>query len=79
MNSFDNKNEDLDTFRKVKIDDFIYEVPNFLIKKKLPQQSSKFIIKKSLIFTRSVLYNKFFNTNNLIFPKSRIILENYFN
>ena len=44
-----------------------------------PNEITKLLIKKSLIFTRSVLLNKFFIPNNLIFPKSRVILENYFN
>ncbi len=64
---------------KVIIDGFRYEVPNYLITQKLPNQINNFLIKKSLIFTRSVMVNKFFLPNNLIFPKSRIILENYFN
>jgi hypothetical protein len=33
----------------------------------------------ALNFTRSILTNKFFFPNNLSFPKSRMILENYFN
>ena len=33
----------------------------------------------ALSFTRNLLVNKFFIPNNLMFPKSRIILENYFN
>ena len=64
---------------KVIIDGFRYEPPNYLITQKLPNQINNFLIKKSLIFTRSVMVNKFFLPNNLIFPKSRIILENYFN
>ena len=35
------------------------------------------LIKKSLNFTRYIMQNKFFMPNNIIFPKSRIILENY--
>ncbi len=54
-------------------------MPNFLIKQKIPNEITKLLIKKSLIFTRNVLLNKFFIPNNLIFPKSRVILENYFN
>ena len=63
---------------KIKIDGYIYEVPNFLILKKIPNDFSKDLIKKSLFFTRQVLQNKFFIPNNLIFPKSRFILENYY-
>ena len=65
--------------KKIKIDDYIYDIPSFLIKKEIPKNLSKLIIRKSLIFTRNVLLNKFFISNNIIFPKSRIILENYFN
>ena len=41
--------------------------------------NSKILIKKSLNFTRYVIQNKFFIPNNLLFPKSRVVLENYFN
>ena len=64
---------------KIKIDDYIYEIPNYLIQKKIPKNFDNLIIRKSLQFTRQVIQNKFFIPNNLIFPKSRIILENYFN
>ena len=64
---------------KVKIDTFSYEVPAFLISKKFPEKISKSLIKKSLYFTRNIIQNKFFIPNNLIFPRSRILLENYFN
>ena len=64
---------------KIKIDGYIYEVPNFLIFKKIPVEFNNNLIRKSLYFTRNVLQNKFFIPNNLLFPKSRVILENYFN
>ena len=51
----------------------------FLIKGEIPENTKEKTIKKSLLFTRSILMNKFFLPNNLIFPKSRIIFENYFN
>ncbi len=66
-------------YLKIKIDGFIYEIPNYLIEKKIPKNFSNLLIRKSLFFTRQVMQNKFFIPNNLIFPKSRIILENYFN
>ena len=66
-------------FYKIKIDGYIYEIPNYLIQKKMPENYTNFLIQKSLLFTRQVMLNKFFIPNNLIFPKSRIILENYFN
>ena len=64
---------------KIKIDGYIYEVPNFLISKKIPVKFNNTLIRKSLYFTRNVLQNKFFIPNNLLFPKSRVVLENYFN
>ena len=64
---------------KIKIDGYIYEVPNFLIFKKIPAEFNNTLIRKSLYFTRNVLQNKFFIPNNLLFPKSRVVLENYFN
>jgi len=73
------KNLNINDFNKIKIDSYIYEVPNFLTLKKIPDKFSNILIKKSLNFTRYVLQNKFFMPNNILFPKSRIILENYFN
>ena len=70
----DNKN-----FLKIKIDGYIYEIPNYLIQRKIPENFTNLLIRKSLYFTRQVMQNKFFIPNNLLFPKSRIILENYFN
>lgn len=66
-------------YLKIKIDGFIYEIPNYLIEKKIPKNFSNLLIRKSLFFARQVMQNKFFIPNNLIFPKSRVILENYFN
>ena len=74
--SNENKNNDIS---KIKIDGYIYEVPNFLIFKKIPVEFNNTLIRKSLYFTRKVLQNKFFIPNNLLFPKSRFVLENYFN
>ena len=70
------KNKD---FLKIKIDGYIYEIPNYLVQKKIPENFTNLLIRKSLYFTRQVMQNKFFIPNNLLFPKSRIILENYFN
>ena len=79
LSSFDNVVSNSDETRKIKIDGYNYEVPKYLIKGLIPKNLNFFLIKKSLIFTRSLLLNKFFIPNNLILPKSRIILENYFN
>mgnify|MGYP001437610482 CR=1 FL=1 len=66
-------------YLKTKIDGYIYEIPNYLIQKEIPKNLTNLLIRKSLYFTRQVMLNKFFIPNNLIFPKSRVVLENYFN
>ena len=68
-----------ENYLKIKIDGYFYEIPNYLIQKKIPKNVSNLLIRKSLLFTRQIMQNKFFIPNNLIFPKSRLILENYFN
>ncbi len=73
LNNISNK------LQKIKIDTFTYEVPNYLIIKKIPQNITNFLVKKSLYFTRSIIQNRFYIPNNLPFPKSRILFENYFN
>ena len=73
-----NQKEDQE-ISKIKIDGYTYEIPNYLILKKIPDKFSDVLIRKSLYFTRHVMQNKFFIPNNLLFPKSRIVLENYFN
>ena len=65
--------------KKIKIDGYIYDVPTFLILKNNPKNITKNLIRKSLYFTRNFIVNRFFIPNNLHFPKSRVILENYFN
>ena len=79
LKAFNNFNDNINGIEKIKIDEYNYEVPNFLIKQKIPHEITNLLVKKSLIFTRSILLNKFFIPNNLIFPKPRVILENYFN
>ena len=78
LTTFHKSSDQLDEIKKVDIDGYKYEVPSFLISQKIPGVLSKHLIKRSLIFTRNIFLNKFFIPNNLIFPKSRIILENYF-
>ena len=78
LNIYTDTTSDINSIKKINIDKYDYEVPFFLIKQKIPDEVSNKLIKKSLIFTRTVLYNKFFIPNNIIFPKSRVILENYF-
>jgi len=79
LTTFKNSINDNSNFKNIIIDGYNYDVPSFLISQKIPNQLTNQLIRKSLIFTRSILLNKFFIPNNLIFPKSRIIFENYFN
>ena len=72
----DSNNEETE---KIKIENIVYEVPYYLISEEVPKNISYSLIKRSLYFTRSLIQNRFFIPNNLPFPKSRIILENYFN
>ena len=65
--------------KKIKIDGYTYDVPEYLISKKIPKPFSNELIKKSLYFTRNIILNRFFLPNNIPFPRSRVILENYFN
>ena len=62
----------------IEVDSIKYKVPYFIINKSIPEKIDNDLIRTGLNFTRSVLSNKFFLPNNLIFPKSRILLENYF-
>ena len=71
--------ESVSEIKKIKIDGYSYEIPTYLILKKVPDIISKNLIKKSLYLTRNLILNKFFIPNSIKFPKSRIILENYFN
>jgi DNA repair protein RecO (recombination protein O) len=63
----------------IEIDNLKYQVPIFLLSKKKAENINTNQITTALSFTRNILTNKFFLPNNLLFPKSRIILENYFN
>ena len=76
---FKEHGDDLSDIKKINIDGYSYEVPNYLIHNEMPSDVSNFLIKKSLYFTRNIIVNKFFLSNNLNFPKSRVIFENYFN
>ena len=78
LGQYNNGLENTET-KKIKIDGFVYEVPIYLISKKIPITISSNLIKKSLYFTRNIILNKFFIPNNILFPKSRVILENYYN
>ena len=79
LKDFNNISDNINDYKKIRIDEFNYEVPNYLIKQKIPNEITNEVIRKSLFFTRSVFLNKFYLPNKLMFPKSRVILESYFN
>ena len=79
LEQYSSKESTSNDISKIKIDGYFYDVPNYLIFKKIPLDFNNSLIRKSLYFTRNVLQNKFFIPNNLLFPKSRVVLENYFN
>ncbi len=79
LEKFKDESNNLDDIKKIKIDTFNYDVPYFLISRKLPEKVSNDLIKKSLYFTRNIIQNRFFIPNNIQLPKSRVLLENYFN
>ena len=72
-------NSDDSEIIKIKIEGYTYEIPVYLISKEIPNFVSKGLIRKSLYFTRNIILNRFFIPNNLSFPRSRVILENYYN
>ena len=63
----------------IEIDNTKYQVPIFLLKKREDVTIEDKNLSTGLSFTRNLLSNKFFLPNNLIFPKARVLLENYFN
>ena len=74
-----NKTSTDDEFLSVNIDNSTYKVPKFIANNELPSKISNKVVSSSLNFTRNLLLNKFYLPNNLSFPKSRLVFENYFN
>tara|TARA_Y100000591_G_C21805547_1_gene684621 strand:- start:190 stop:864 length:675 start_codon:yes stop_codon:yes gene_type:complete len=68
---FDKLNKNI---AKVKFDNKIYEIPVFIIKNEYDNIDNE-NIQKGLIFSRTLMENKFFIPNNLRFPYSRKLLE----
>jgi len=79
LNQFRNINSGISNLKNINIDNVKYQVPTFLIKKNNLVTLDNKTILLALSFTRNILINKFFLPNSLHFPKSRILLENYFN
>ena len=65
------KDDKLNNFdiKKIKIDTFFYNVPGFLILKKIPKNIPKNLLKNSLYFTRSIIQNRFFFAIQFTFSK----------
>ena len=79
LEQFNFKNDKMEKYKVIEIDNIKYQVPIFLLfKNEITNLDNKQIL-MALHFTRSILINKFFFPNNLLFPKARMILENYFN
>jgi DNA repair protein RecO (recombination protein O) len=79
LEEFKNHISDNEVNTTIKVDSLKYKIPNFLITKKINNSIANISIRNSLGFTRTIMLNKFFLPNNIPFPKSRIIFENYFN
>ena len=48
LSKFKNNLTNVDEIKKIKIESFYYEVPEYLISKKIPDKASNYLIKKSL-------------------------------
>ncbi len=79
LSKFNSKSYAENELLTIDIDNSKYQIPSFIIKNIIPDTIDNHLIKKSLIFTRNIMLNKFFLPNNLSLPKSRVLLENYFN
>jgi len=79
LEQFRKMQDDSVSHKVIEIDNVRYQVPIFLLNKRNIKTVNNKDISTALSFTRNLLSNKFFIPNNLIFPKSRILLENYFN
>ena len=79
LEQFVSEDEEVLMYKTIEIDNINYQVPTFLLSKTKVNNLENKQVSMALSFTRSILTNKFFFPNNLSFPKSRMILENYFN
>jgi len=79
LEQFDSQVNDLEEYKTIEIDNLKFRIPIFLLSRNKIENLENKQILSALNFTKSILVNKFFLPNNLAFPKSRMILENYFN
>ena len=77
LNDEKDKRSEFNNALKIKIDNFDYIVPKFLISKTRDNINLK-DLHMGLNFSRSLMENKFFIPNNIKFPYSRRLLENKF-
>jgi len=79
LEKFKEKNFNSNKIVNLDIDGIKYKIPKFLLQNDAEKEIESNLIKQALIFTRNIMLNKFFLPNNLTLPRSRILLENYFN
>ena len=77
LNDEKDKRSEFNKSFKIKIDNFDYIVPKFLISKTRDNINLE-DLHMGLNFSRSLMENKFFIPNNIKFPYSRRLLENKF-
>ena len=78
LSQFKIDNSTLNTVIEIEIDNIMYQVPKFIFNLDKDYENNKDLIKLGLSFTRKIMLNKFFVPNNLVFPRSRVLLENYY-
>jgi|TARA_B100001758_G_C18333966_1_gene570492 DNA repair protein RecO (recombination protein O) len=79
LSQFKNNASEPNKISEIEIDNIKYKVPGFIFKLSTNYDVNNDLIKLALSFTRKIMLNKFFIQNNLIFPRSRVLLENYYN
>ena len=79
LSQFKNNASEPNKISEIEIDNIKYKVPGFIFKLSANYDVNNDLIKLALSFTRKIMLNKFFIQNNLIFPRSRVLLENYYN
>ena len=79
LSQFRNNDLDINSIFEIEIDNIKYKIPGFILDFNKNYKIKTELIILALAFTRKIMLNKFFIPNNLVFPRSRILLESYFN
>ena len=79
LSQFKNNDLDINSIFEIEIDNIKYKIPGFILDFNKNYKIKTELIILALAFTRKIMLNKFFIPNNLAFPRSRILLESYFN